>query len=119
MLPLDDAGWVSDSDEPAANSELHEAFDRAWIEIAIERAREKLRKGNERYALVIDDLIRTRGEGSADLPELVSLQPLQVRVLRSRARARFKELLVEELVATVADPDELAEEWQLLARHLP
>ena len=106
------------ADEPDGADDLT-TFDREWVGTAIARARARLAETNVRYALVIDDLIRTEGEGSAGLAAEVGLRPAQVPVLRHRARERFARLFEDELRATVADETAFAEEWRALAAYLP
>lgn len=103
---------------PAEQAELDE-FSRTWVEIAVERTLASLAQENERYRVVIQDLIATGGEGSADLGQRVGLRRQQVAVLRHRARARFGRLFVEELAATVGDQDAFDEEWRAIRRFLP
>lgn len=107
-----DAGLLDDGPERLE-------FDRGWVELIVERALLRLHARHERYALVIRDLIRTHGEGSADLPEQLGIRREQLPVVKHRAREQFARLFTEEIAATVADDHSLAEEWTLLAPLLP
>ena len=111
-----DVGFDPSGTDDAADLE---AFDRGWVEVAVQRALDRLREERERYAVVIEDLIRTDGEGSPDLPERVGVRPVQLPVLKHRARERFSKLFEEELASTVNDPQDFEDEWRSLAPFLP
>ena len=112
----DEAAVAALSDE---ERDERDDFDRTWAEVAVERARKRLGESNERYLTVIDDLIRTHGEGSPDLAERVGLRRQQLYVLRSKARKRFAELFEQELFETAGDEAQFREEWALLRRYVP
>jgi hypothetical protein len=100
-------------------SEDAHAFDRSWVQIAIDSALRRLRDENLRYHEVILDLILTHGEGSHDLPKRLGLVPDQMAVLRHRARSRFSSLFEEDFRTTVRDRAELESEWEALHPFLP
>ena len=77
------------------------ALDEALMRVVVDRALATLRAGNEDYAEVVADLLRTDGEGSPDLAARLRRPPAVLAVLRHRARKRFAALLAEELRATV------------------
>ena len=94
-------------------------FSRSWVEIAVERAMDRLAAENPRYLLVIQDLIDTEGTGSPELAEKVGLRRQQLAVLRHRARKRFSALFATELAATVDDQECLEVEWKAIQPFLP
>ena len=100
--------------EPAA-AEL----DEGWVRVAVEQALAELRQGNELYAEVIADLLRTEGEGSADLAERLRQSPQQLTHLRHRARKRFGTLFHEQLRQTVLDDEAFEELCTRLEAYLP
>jgi len=112
-------GDALEAELPAEEPEDVEAFDRGWVRIALDRARARLALKNERYLMVIDDLILTDGEGSEDLAARVALSPTQLPVLRHRARTQFAKLFQEELAATVVDEVAFRDEWRALQAYLP
>jgi hypothetical protein len=117
-LPIDDvSGGVAGStdDDPAALEALHQG----WVEIAVARALDRLRRGNARYHQVVLDLIAHDGESSPGLAEQLGVEARHLDVLRHRSRRRFALLFEEELRATVADEKDFAEEWRALSRYLP
>jgi DNA-directed RNA polymerase specialized sigma24 family protein len=101
-------------DDPAALE-----LDRGWVDVAIERALATLAQGNETYHAIIDDLLRTDGEGSDDLAERLARSPRDVAYLKYRARARFAKLFAEELRATVRDDGTFEELLATLSPFLP
>lgn len=119
VLPLHEAGVAGDPGLEVDDAEDRAAFDREWVEVALERARGRLRAHNTRYLQVIDDLVATDGAGSPGLAARLGLREQQLPVLRHRARERFAKMLVEELRATVADEQAFLEEWAALAPYLP
>jgi len=107
-------GVMGDDLDPSA-AEL----DEGWVAVAVEQALGELRAGNELYAEVIADLLRTEGEGSADLPERLGQTSKQVTHLRHRARKRFSTLFHEQLRQTVQDDDAFDELCERLESVLP
>lgn len=95
------------------------AFDGEWVAAAIAQARAALSAKHPRDLEVIDDLIRTEGEGSPDLAARLGLSRDNLYLVRSRARERFARRFEEALRATVADPAAFAEEWRTLAPYMP
>ncbi|MFM8980318.1 MAG: hypothetical protein ACKOSS_07645 [Planctomycetia bacterium] len=119
LLPLDDEAVAGDAGLQLDDAEDRVAFDREWVAVVVQRARERLRARNARYGDVIDDLVVTGGEGSHGLAERLHLREEQLPVLRHRARTRLREFVLEELRATVSDPEAFEEEWRALAPYLP
>ncbi len=107
-------GVVGDSVDPS-DVEL----DQGWISVAIEQALGELREGNEQYAEIIADLLRTQGEGSDDLGERLDKTPQQLTHLRHRARKRFGVLFHEQLRQTVLDEEAFEDLCQRLESYLP
>jgi len=94
-------------------------FDAALVDAACEAALRSLSQASEDQAEIVRDLIRTGGEGSADLPERLGRPARQMPVLRHRARKAFAALFAEELKSTVVDMDAFGELLQSLEPHLP
>jgi len=103
---------------PEERSEFDE-FSQSWVETAVERTLTRLAEEHDRYRIVIEDLIRTDGEGSADLAELVGLHPEQLPVLKHRSRKRFCRLFEDELADTVGNQEAFEEEWRAIQPFLP
>ena len=96
-----------------------DALSEGWVEVALTRALERLRRGNALYAAVIDDLRLGDGEPSADLGERLRQTPRQLTLVRHRARRRLSTLFAEELRATVRDEGAFEELWRTLEPFLP
>ena len=94
-------------------------LDEGWVAVAVEQALAELRGGNELYAEIIADLLRTDGEGSKDLGERLGQSNTQLTHLRHRARKRFGTLFHEHLRQTVLDDDAFEELCDRLERYLP
>lgn len=94
-------------------------LDDGLVRVAVEEALRRLRSGNEDYADVIEDLLRTEGEGSHDLAERMGKSNQQVVHLRHRARKRFSVLFHEALRETVRDEDDFEALLKDLAPYLP
>ncbi len=107
-------GVMGDSLDPSAVE-----LDEGWVAVAIEQALAELRGGNELYAEVIADLLRTDGEGSHDLGERLGQSSKQLTHLRHRARKRFGALFHEHLRQTVLDDDAFEELCVRLESYLP
>lgn len=111
-LPLD--GVVDDDADPAAQE-----LDEGWVEVAVERTLATIRAKNADYHAVLEDLLATDGEGSADLGQRMGKRPEQLVHLRHRARRRFALLFHEELRATVRDDEAFEELCVRLDPYLP
>lgn len=94
-------------------------LDEGWISVAVEQALAELREGNELYAEVIADLLRTEGQGSDDLGERLGQTDKQLTHLRHRARKRFSVLFHEQLRQTVLDEEAFEDLCQRLEAYLP
>lgn len=90
-------------DVAGLDAQATEDLDRAFVDTAVERALTTLRGGNETYAEIVADLLRTDGEGSPDLATRLDRPQRQMPVLKHRATRRFGLLLFEELRLTVRD----------------
>lgn len=115
MASADTLEGVMGDDLDPSTAEL----DEGWVAVAVEQALGELRAGNELYAEVIADLLRTEGEGSADLPERLGQTAKQVTHLRHRARKRFSTLFHEQLRQTVQDDEAFDELCERLESVLP
>jgi DNA-directed RNA polymerase specialized sigma24 family protein len=103
---------------PEEQAELDD-FARGWVKIAVDQALARLAEENERYKVVILDLIQTDGEGSDDLALRVDVRHGQLPVLKHRARKRFCAIFEEELAQTVGDQEAFEEEWKAVTAFLP
>jgi DNA-directed RNA polymerase specialized sigma24 family protein len=101
--PMSDVGLAAVADE--ASDPAARALDEGLLTVALDAALAALRAGNEAYAEIIADLLRTNGEGSPDLAARLGRAPGDLAVLRHRARKRFATLFADELRATVKDDD--------------
>lgn len=95
------------------------AFDAEFVQAAMNSSLAKLRAVNEEHAEVIRDLLRTAGEGSADLAERLGRDAKSLGVLRHRARKAFAVLLATELKGTCLDLASYAGLLEGLDRYLP
>jgi DNA-directed RNA polymerase specialized sigma24 family protein len=107
------AGVLKDAADDIAD------LDQAFVDVAVERSLSALREANETYAEIVGDLLRTGGEGSADLAERLGRPGKQLPVLKHRATRRFGILLYEELRMTVRDEDAFQTLCQRLEPFLP
>ena len=107
-------GVADVASDPAA-AEL----DQGWVQVAVDGALEELRQANTDYYEIIADLLRTHGEGSADLAERMARTPQQVVHLRHRARKRFGLLFHEHLRESVRDEASFDELCERLEGYLP
>ncbi len=107
-------GVVGDGVDPSA-----EELDEGWVSVAVTQALAELRQGNELYAEVIADLLRTDGEGSPDLAERLGQSSQQLTHLRHRARKRFGTLFHEQLRETVLDDEAFEDLCGRLEAYLP
>ena len=107
-------GVMGDAADPSTAD-----LDEGWVAVAVEQALAELRQGNELYAEVIADLLRTQGEGSSDLAERLGQSNQQLTHLRHRARKRFGTLFHEQLRQTVLDDEAFEELCQRLESYLP
>ncbi len=99
--------------------DLDAALDAGWVDAAVVRAIARLREGNEEYAEIVADLLRTDGEGSSDLAVRLGRPPKDLAILRHRARRRFAALFVDEVRASVRDPEAYEALLARLEPHLP
>jgi len=113
-------GASSLEDAPAvAGPDLDAALDAGLVNAAVERCMTRLRAGNEIYAEIVADLLRTEGEGAPDLAARLGRDAKDLAVLRHRARRRFASLFADELRATVRDPAAFDDLLARLEPHLP
>ncbi len=107
-------GVVGDAADPSSVE-----LDEGWVSVAVTQALAELRQGNEIYAEVIADLLRTDGQGSPDLAERLGQSAQQLTHLRHRARKRFGTLFHEQLRQTVLDDEAFEELCTRLEAYLP
>ena len=114
-------GVADDELDPTLVAQL----DKGWVQVAMERALGHLRAGvgarkwGPTYAEIIQDLMLTSGEGSADLAERLGLEQRKLPNLKNRAKEKFAELFVDELRTTVRDEEALGELLRELAPYMP
>lgn len=113
---LDDEANVPAAPEDQADLD---DFAKGWVQIAVNRALDRLAVEHERYRVVLLDLIHTDGQGSDDLAERVGLRQEQLAVLKHRARVRFSKLFESELADTVGDQEAFEQEWRAVRPYLP
>jgi len=104
---------------PAAADDAAGALDAAVVETLVEDCLRRLRTGNELYAEIIADLLRTDGAGSPDLASRLGRPPADLPVLRYRARRRFAHLFTERLREAVRDPEDYDALLARLEPYLP
>ena len=121
--PKDAKVLTMDDDESpiavAAAAELDDEFDKSWTEIAVDRALRQLGDADSRASLVVRDLIRTEGDGSADIHDQLGINRAYYNVLKGRVRTTFSRYVAQEMQATVADESALRSEWEHLKKFLP
>lgn len=99
--------------------DLDAALDAGWVDAAVARSLARLRDGNEAYAEIVADLLRTDGAGSADLAARLGRPAKDLAILRHRARRRFATLFADEVRASVRDPEAYEALLARLEPHLP
>jgi DNA-directed RNA polymerase specialized sigma24 family protein len=103
----------------AVAADVGGALDAALVEAAVAQAHARLRRGNETYAEIVADLLRTHGEGSPDLAERIGHSRADLPVLRHRAKRRFAVLLASELRATVREDEAYEALLRCVEPYLP
>ncbi len=107
-------------DEAApVEAQATDEFHRTWVRVALDRALDRLTRENARSAEVLRDLAATGGQGSPDIAGRLGVEPVQLALLRHRARKRFARLLERELARTVTSPEDLEAEWEAIRPYLP
>ncbi|HAV62737.1 MAG TPA: RNA polymerase subunit sigma-24 [Verrucomicrobiales bacterium] len=103
--------------EPASDLSPEKIFERNWFLALFESALERLREEQEAvgkavfFESVRQFVIEPTGAGEYDeVATRAGMTPNAVAVTVHRLRDRYKKLVHEEVVRTVADPDELDEE---------
>ena len=107
------------ADDPASPKALDPAdaaFDRSLVDIALNRALDRLRESSPADAMVIDDLLQTDLRGSDDILERIGRVEGRVRDIRRRARTQFAKLFREQLETMTSRHDD--EEIERLLREL-
>jgi DNA-directed RNA polymerase specialized sigma24 family protein len=104
---------------PAPSEDADAELDAGVVRAALDRALDRLREGNEVYAEIVADLLRTQGEGSADLAARIGRDPEDLPILRHRARRRIAALFVIELRSTVRSEEDFDALLSRLEPHLP
>jgi RNA polymerase sigma factor (sigma-70 family) len=109
IIPLDQA------DEPSLEGGTpEEAFERAWGETVLARAFDCMR-GQPHFDLL--DLHLSRGLGVTEIAKALRRRPKEVENALGRARKRFKQAVLGEVLQYVASEEEAREEIrQLLGR---
>ena len=104
---------------PAPSEDADAELDQGVVRAALDRALDRLREGNEVYAEIVADLLRTHGEGSADLARRIDRDPEDLPILRHRARRRIAALFADELRSTVRSDEDFDALLARLEPHLP
>lgn len=116
----DPGAWAPEEAlEGVAGREAAESLDADLVEMVVQQALGAMRATNSDYAEVVADLLRTDGDGSADLGERLGKSPEQLVHLRHRARKRFATLFHERLRETVRDDGDYAALLEDLGPYLP
>lgn len=107
--------------EPATSDTPERAFDRRWVEALLAKVLERLRADAEatgdgaRFDRLKGYLVEDKGAGTfADVGRELGMTEAAIKGVVRRLRARFRELLREEVAHTVGRPDEVESEL----RHL-
>ena len=117
-LKTEPLGWEPGSSEP---DELERREQAEWAQALLQAAIERLRAENERQA---DVLVRSYGiepwprASSEALGAEYGLKPNALYQLRFRATRRLRELVLEEIAATVSSPADFASESELVIARL-
>jgi RNA polymerase sigma factor (sigma-70 family) len=122
FVPLD--GILAERDLPAAPDDPGAAFDREWAVAVMERALQRLRQeyeeGKRRGRL--ETVLRFFGFGEvqsyAEAASESGMNVPQFKASLHRARARFREILLEEVGATLGDGGDAGAELLELRRLL-
>ena len=115
QLPLDAAEHVQTP--VSANPDV--AYDRAWASALVRRAFDRLRAehGSDRRWELIELYFAGDCPAQDVLAMRFDMSIPQIKSLLHRARARFRRLVREEVLATVATPDGLPDELALIETY--
>lgn len=111
--------------EPAEQLSADKLFDRRWALTLLERVVQRLEAeqtatGKSEHFTTLKECITAAGRGTpyAELAQQMSTSEGAVKVAVHRLRARYRELLEEEIANTVASPADIDEERRELLRAL-
>ncbi len=107
-------GEPSGSGDPADDS-LHAEI----VRVAVARALARLHPQDETSAEIVEDLLRTEGEGSPDLAERLGIASDRLAARRHKARRAFGTLLIEELRGLSLDDDDFDDLCDRVEPYLP
>ncbi len=103
----------------AEDADLAAELDAGWVESIQKQVLARLLDASATYYEIVLDLLRTDGEGSADLAERIGKPESRMKDLRHRARRRFALLFYEELRLSVRDDEAYEDLCSRLEPHLP
>jgi RNA polymerase sigma-70 factor (ECF subfamily) len=123
VLPLDHGGVLPELEGIAAQGlSAAEAFDRAWVTVLLRRVLELLtlqyeRAGKDKeLAALLPWLMEEGAVSQAQDAARAGMTPASFRVQLHRLRARYKETLRQEIVATLEREEDYEEELNYLFR---
>ncbi|WP_010583695.1 RNA polymerase sigma factor [Schlesneria paludicola] len=105
----------------ACDHSLDQAFDREWAVALLDRVKQRLsehyerRNQSELFAAIRPHLIPRANESSyAELGRQLQLSPAAVGMAITRMRSRYRNILLEEVSATIEKPEDLEDELRTL-----
>lgn len=109
------------SQSRVSNDSPDRAFDREWAVALLDRVKQRLfeqyerRKQSELFAAIRPHLLPRANESSyADLGRQLQLSPAAVGMAITRMRTRYRNILLEEVAATLERPEDLEDELRTL-----
>ena len=114
-----EAREVIDAHPAGSATDPERVAERICLETLLRAAIERIRETNWFYAALIDDLYKTNGRGSPDLPAALGKTSRQIATGLYRAKRHLSELLYDTLRAEEPTPDELREGVRRYTRDLP
>jgi DNA-directed RNA polymerase specialized sigma24 family protein len=115
-----DGGSSHFADLPADNMTAERLYERSWALLLLERAMLRLQDEMEavgqgrRFQALKLTLSGEQAEGYGEIAASMSATEAAVRQAVSRLRKRYRQLLLDEVQATVADPDDVDDEIRRL-----
>jgi DNA-directed RNA polymerase specialized sigma24 family protein len=115
-----DGGSSHFADLPADNMTAERLYERSWALLLLERAMLRLQDEMEavgqgrRFQALKLTLSGEQAEGYGEIAASMSATEAAVRQAVSRLRKRYRQLLLNEVQATVADPDDVDDEIRRL-----
>ncbi len=119
-LDIEDYGQRYDR-EPSTDETPESLFERSWVEALLARVRARLasdyeKAGNEQLFALLEPHLTHQSDATSrdEIGRQLKLSSAAVAMSLHRMRRRYRELLREEVAATVEEPEEIDDELRTL-----